>query len=145
VAVEELAKSRLVCIVPVGHRLSAQRSIAARHLVGEPLITYSEETTYGRLIQPFLASAGAGLQPAIQVRFTQAACALVQAGAGIALVDAFSVLGSTWSGIVVRPTRPKHAVPLSILAARHEPRSVLATAFLEILRTLARTLTGQAT
>jgi DNA-binding transcriptional LysR family regulator len=58
------------------------------------------------------------------------ACALVQAGSGVAVVDGFALLGGMFADLVARPLRPQVRIAGRLLQPRHRPMSRLASAFM---------------
>ena len=81
-----------------------------------------------------LALKSAPLRISTVVRFTPVACAMVRAGAGVAVVDEFVLRGRTWPELVSRPLAPKARVRAHLLTPRFEPLSRTAGAFVEILK-----------
>jgi hypothetical protein len=67
---------------------------------------------------------------------TLAACYLVGAGAGVALVDPLSI-AQTVPDLVQRPFRPRVAIHPRIVRSRHQPLSRLAASFMDDLRAVA--------
>jgi DNA-binding transcriptional LysR family regulator len=101
-----------------------------------PLISYDRDTPFGGLVSTLFATAGEILRPSIEVGSPQNACALVQAGAGIALVDEFSVRSWPAGQLVVRPVQHAPLLHANLVHLRFEPMSQLAQAFVPVLRGL---------
>jgi DNA-binding transcriptional LysR family regulator len=79
------------------------------------------------------------LDPVIEVGSPQNAGSLVQMGAGIALVDEFSV--RSWSGssqLVVRPVANAPMLNVNLVHMRFEPLSQLTQAFIAQLKQLVQ-------
>ena len=133
-AAEPLCRGQVVCILPQAHPLADRAFVAPDDLSAFPLISYDRETPQGRVIDDAFTSAGVRREIAIEVRFGHTACALVQAGAGIALVDEFSIAGQTFPGVVALPFRPQRSFTLSILRNTLRPPSQLAENFAACLR-----------
>src|SRR5690606_27053441 len=72
-------------------------------------------------------------QLAVEVRLTHIACAMVQAGAGVAIVDELAVIGRVWPDVVVRPIHPTTMMPVNVIHYRLEPLSRLAQDFIDML------------
>jgi DNA-binding transcriptional LysR family regulator len=104
--VETLCRGRLVCVLPQGHALAAKPVVTPSDIAGHALISYDRDTPQGQLIEQAFAGEQVPRDIAIEVRFGHTACSLVLAGAGVALVDEFSVTGGIFPGLVVRPFRP---------------------------------------
>jgi DNA-binding transcriptional LysR family regulator len=133
-ATETLGTGRLVCIMPAGHPLAAKHQVTPADLAAYPLISYHRDTQQGRVVEDALSEAHVSHDIAIEVRFGHTACALVQAGAGIALADEFSVMGTTFPEVVQRPFAPARNFAVSILRDRLRPASRAAEGFIAALR-----------
>ena len=62
------------------------------------------------------------------------ACALVRAGAGLALLDALGVMGTHATDLILRPFHPSIKVMGRLVRPRHLLQSRLARDFIETLR-----------
>lgn len=131
-----LGSGRLVCICPYNHRLSRRATLSVKDLQAFPLISYPRETPFGELVAKLFDAAGERVSAAMEVGSPQNACALVQAGAGIALVDEFSVRSWPAGLLVVRPVQDAPMLHANLVHSRFEPMSQLAQAFTETLRKL---------
>ncbi len=133
-----LVRNPIVALVPAGHRLAARASVRPAELAGEPLIGYGADVPFGLLVREMFG--GEDDQPDMRVQVEQAhvARALAQAGAGIALVDAMTVFGQDWPGIVAVPVRTKVSGSVQIFHVQTEPLSRLAQDFVETLRRLMK-------
>ena len=114
--VEPFAEGRMVAIVPHGHPLATRRALEPRDIVQYPLILYSRNIPFGQIVATALQRAGLDWRSSIDIHRAELACALVRAGAGVAIVDEFSVSGAGWPGIVVKPLW--EAIPLTLSLAR---------------------------
>nr|WP_047579824.1 LysR family transcriptional regulator [Methylobacterium sp. ZNC0032] len=133
---EVLAEGRLMVIMPRDHPLARLRVVRPADLAPYPLIGFGPQTPYGDVVGRALALKSAPLRISTVVRFTPVACAMVRAGAGVAVVDEFVLRGRTWPQLVSRPLVPKTRVRAHLLTPRFEPLSRTANAFVEILRGL---------
>jgi DNA-binding transcriptional LysR family regulator len=131
-----LGSGRLVCICPYNHPLSRRATLSVKDLQAFPLISYARETPFGELVAKLFDAAGERVSAAMEVGSPQNACALVQAGAGIALVDEFSVRSWPAGLLVVRPVQDAPMLHANLVHSRFEPMSQLAQAFTETLRNL---------
>jgi DNA-binding transcriptional LysR family regulator len=128
-----VAEARLVCVLPAGHRLADRASIAAADISDERLISFSRDSAGGRIIDDAFIAAGLQRNVAIEVVSGQAACWFVRRGAGIALVDEFTLKGDIFPGVVVLPFKPQIAIGAYIVHNRFRPLSHVARSFAEIL------------
>ncbi|WP_312997859.1 LysR substrate-binding domain-containing protein [Achromobacter animicus] len=131
---QPIGQARLVCICPYNHPLAHRSLLSIGDLLPYPLISYGGDTPFGMLVEQMYHEAGQARRLAVEVSSPQNACSLVQAGAGIAIVDEFSVKSRTQGDFVVRPIDQAKILTASLVQSRFEPLSQLAQAFVEVLR-----------
>ncbi|HZY17830.1 MAG TPA: LysR substrate-binding domain-containing protein [Ramlibacter sp.] len=135
-----LCRNRLVCILPYNHELTRRATLTLADLRPFPLVAYDRSTPFGGILERLYQEAGEPLAASIEVGSPQNACAMVQMGAGVALVDEFSV--RSWAGqnshIVVRPVANAPILQANLVHMRFEPPSQLTQAFVAQLRQLVR-------
>ena len=134
-----LGQSPVCCICPENHPLAQKPVVQLADLQPWPLIGYDRDTPYGRMLAQMYHHAGETLRPTIEVGSPQSACALVQAGAGIALVDEFSLHNWPNGHLVMRPVADAPVLTANLAYLRFEPMSQLAQSFVAILRKLMAT------
>ena len=134
---EVIAHSEVVCIVPAGHRLAAQKALGAADLAAEQLVSYRRESLPGMRLDQAFARAGQRFVPRVEIDVSIMALAFVQQGFGVALVDAL-LPWTNFSGIVMRPFRPRVALPVSILVPTRRPLSATQAALSRNLRDAVR-------
>jgi DNA-binding transcriptional LysR family regulator len=125
-----------------GHELEKLSEITPTDLAPYSLIGYGPQTPYGLHIERALSASGASLSFDTVVRFTPVACSLVQAGAGVGIVDEFVIRGGTWPEIEARPFVPYTQMHVHLVTSRLEPLSRVAQAFAKILHDLGRETTS---
>lgn len=132
-----LIDNRLVAVLPIGHRLAGLRQIDISDLKKEPLIGYSPELPLAMLMGQLFGDSEED-QPATRIEVQQAhvACAMVQAGAGVALVDEMTVKGPTWTKVVATPLIESVEAPIKLLYLELNPMSRLAKEFINVLQSL---------
>ncbi|WP_304307702.1 LysR substrate-binding domain-containing protein [Pseudacidovorax intermedius] len=131
-----LGSARMVCACPYGHPLAARATLTVADLLPWPFVAYNRTTAFGRMVGELFEAAGETMRAAVEVGSPQNACAMVQAGVGIALVDEFSVRSWQASRLVVRPVQGAHLLHANAVHPRFEPMSRVAQAFTEVLREL---------
>jgi len=131
-----LGSGSLVCICPYNHPLSRRATLTAADLLAYPLIAYDRTSPFGMMVSGLFEAAGETYRTAIEVGSPQNACAMVQAGAGIALVDEFSVRSWPASQLVTRPLRDAPRLHANLVHSRFEPLSQIALTFVNGLRQL---------
>lgn len=135
-ATRPLYENRIVAVLPAGHPLAARRQVTAAELAREPLIGYSADIPFGMLVHKLFGAEDAQPEPRIEVQQAHVACALVQAGAGVALVDEITVAGPIWSDVVTVPIADTVNAPVNVFHLQLQPLSRLAQAFIDVLVTL---------
>lgn len=131
---EELAEASLVCICPYNHPLSRRAVLQVKDLLAYPFISYEKSSPFGVMVQSMFEESGETLRPVIEVGSPQNACALVQAGAGIALVDQFSARSWSASRFVTRPIESGPPLKAYLVRLRDEPMSQISQSFVDTLK-----------
>lgn len=135
-AMELLYENRIVAVLPASHPLAARPQLHIDDLVDEPFIGYASDIPVGRLVRQLFADAQRYPQPRVEVQQVHVACALVEAGVGIALADEQTVQGQNWRGIVTRPVVPNIPTPVHVFYPVYEPLSRPAQEFIATLKSL---------
>lgn len=128
-----IGEGRLQVIFPTDHPLGEKRVVKPADLAPYPIISYGPQTPYGMIVNRVLTTTNKPIRINTQVRFTPNACSLVQAGAGIAIVDDFVLMDGAWPNIQSRPLVPKTTTRVHLLTARVEPLSRIARTFVSHL------------
>lgn len=100
------ASPRAVCALPLGHPLASRKKITAADLDGERLVTLSPDDTVRRAIDRILAAAGVTPRIVVETPFSATVAALVAEGAGIGLMNPFSIDRELRPRIAIRPFDP---------------------------------------
>jgi DNA-binding transcriptional LysR family regulator len=133
---ESIYENHLVALIPAEHPLAKKVELETSDLESQYLIGFGSDTPYGQRVHELFGDVPGLPKLAVEVRLTHIACAMVRAGAGIAIVDEVSVAGALASNVVVRPIRPRVPMPLHMLYSNAVPLSQLAREFMGIVRTL---------
>lgn len=128
-----LYENKMVVALHTSHPLARKNSIHIKELIEQPLIGYSSDIPVGQLLRRMWLDAGLDVRPRTEVTQLHVACALVQAGAGVALIDELTASGPIWTRITVRPMQPTVAAPVSIMHSTFAPLSRMAQAFVDTL------------
>jgi DNA-binding transcriptional LysR family regulator len=125
---ETLGQWPMRCIVPRGHRLARKRIVTAADCAGERFVSFPKLSEARTTIDGVFAESGVTRQLGVEAALAQSIVALVEAGAGIALVDPLTAAGAA-ARVVVKRFSP--AVPDTVHVAHHaaQPRSMLADTF----------------
>jgi DNA-binding transcriptional LysR family regulator len=131
-----IAKGLIFCIFPRRHPLAQHETLHLSDLRTHPLIAYPRDTPFGIRIERLFAEHDEPMQTTMEVGSPQDACALVHAGAGVALVDEFSL--QAWPDAHFKATALQEAPPViaDLVYLRTEPLSPAAEAFIRALRSV---------
>ncbi|TYC63467.1 LysR family transcriptional regulator [Rhodobacterales bacterium] len=111
----EIARGRIVAILPENHRLASQERISVHDIADEPLIGVDPSDPYGAIVaKPFL-QAGLSLRHSVRGRFAQTVVSLVRHGLGVALIDEFSVAEVYMPGLVRKPLVEEFGVTIYVV------------------------------
>jgi DNA-binding transcriptional LysR family regulator len=130
-----------VLALPQGHPLAAAKRVSARELHEVPLITFNTTLPIGAALASAFAESRATRRLGIEVGQAFIAAALVNANAGIGIVDELA-LGAVPPGLVVKPFEPKRVVRLYAVTRPERP-SLIARSFLDTVAALARERRGK--
>lgn len=122
---------KLICALPTGHPLTNKKTIRPRDLRGAQLISYPRSSPVGLIVDEAFREVGECQQVKVNVRYFVTACHLVEAGAGVAVVDEFTKNGEKFTNIVTRPFKTKQQAKISLSHSRLRPLSRLAKEFVE--------------
>jgi DNA-binding transcriptional LysR family regulator len=111
---ETVGEFRAMCLLPKGHRLARARSVLPEDLVDEPMIATSRFDRIPEAIAESFRAAGGEPAPIVECPAASAACAMVAAGLGFALLDPVAALPFRNSSIVFKPFEP--AIPFMFSA-----------------------------
>lgn len=130
----EIARTRIVAVLPPKHPLAEKPHIVPADLVGQPLISFSNSLPIGERIEAAFRREGLNQPMAIEVGNSFVACAFVRSGAGIALVDDLAVESGAFPDLQVRPVVPRLEISAVLVTAADLRPSLVASAFAEKLR-----------
>ncbi|CAM5194937.1 hypothetical protein CDEF62S_01621 [Castellaniella defragrans] len=130
----------LVCLVPRGHELVDRAEIRPTDLSGHRFIGLEMGSRLGPVISNAFRDAGVPYRSSVEVRYSETACLLARAGAGIAIVDQFSAsnlmaASEEFRAIPFRPTVLVEAFAVTLKGAH--PRR-LTRVLIEIVRDLIK-------
>lgn len=119
--VRRLASWRTWCVVamPADHPLSGRDRISPVELHNVPLVVLSSQTITASYVTQRFADAGVSPLVAIESQPSYAACGLVVAGAGLAIIDPFTPQVFARNTLVTVPFTP--SIPFDVhLVAHHD-------------------------
>lgn len=120
---EPICQVEAVCVMPRRHPLARRRTVGPRDLEAAPLICFREDTAIGGLTRRAFAESGLRRDVDIVINQAHQAVSLVEAGAGIAVIDPFLLIGAPRPALVGVPFRPAIPLRLRVIRPRERPRS----------------------
>ncbi len=136
----ELCAAELICVVPQDHALAHEATVTPEQLAPYPLISFSRSLPLGTLVEECFRNAGVPRRTMLEVNQSSIACALVRAGAGVAIIDPFWVLDKRELGLVRLQLRPRTRITAQALAPKGAVLSRPARVLLTTIRTIATDL-----
>lgn len=142
---ELLCPGEVVCVIPEGHPLSRRPSVDPDALQSESVICFAEHTRIGLAVREAFRAKYPRFRVSVVVNQTVVAYSLVQAGAGVALVDPFPFILGTFGSAVSRPFRPRIEILPRLLFRSDRPMSRLCQHFANVLRAVGTEIREQTT
>lgn len=137
-------KGRMVCIAPKGHPLAATgRPIRLEDIKDYPLVAHDPAIPFGQIVSSALRRAAVEPTIRISIQQTEVACALVKAGAGVAIVDQYTVEGLGLDEFEVLELEQQIPLTPSVVRSAFDARATHADKFIEVLLELADTSAGE--
>ncbi len=124
-----LCEADMVCVLPQGHRLAGAPEVGVKDLEAESVITFSESTTLGRAVRSAFYESYPRFQIASTVNQSTVACAMVEQGLGVALIDPFTVLAGAYRELVTVRFVPELAIRPVLVHRRDQAQSQFAIHF----------------
>ena len=119
-------RGQLVCAMQRDHPLANNDVVRISDLRGVKVIRLERGTVLGNLIDRATSSLGEPLNWSVETRYCATACAFVERGGGIAIVDEYSTRGLLSPNIIVKPLLPAIPVVASVIYASDRPLSKMA-------------------
>jgi DNA-binding transcriptional LysR family regulator len=130
-----LHRGKFVCAVRHDHPLAEKDVIRVSDLRGVRIVRLERGTVLANLIDRAIQNLGEDLEWSIETRYCATACALVQSGEGVAIVDEYALRGSTYPGLVMKPLLPNIPLTAFMVFANDRPLSKLAKLMAAELKT----------
>lgn len=130
---QTLFESDLVCVMPANHPLASKLSVTTAELADHTLIANVRNDRLSELLDHAFQRGGIGREVMISVNHTNAACALVREGAGVALVEAWAV-EAFFPDLVRKPLCPRIPLAPRLVWSALVPLSGVAQEFAEELQ-----------
>ncbi|MGP8487712.1 LysR substrate-binding domain-containing protein [Paraburkholderia fungorum] len=134
---ERLVSAKMVCALPVGHRLCALDMIRPADLAGERFVAHQRSVDARMQIDSLFASHGVELNLQTESQVSHAICSFVEAGAGVSSIDAITAWGYRGNGVVFKPFEPVLTTDFALLTPSHRPAPLLLKPFISHVRKFA--------
>lgn len=131
---EAVGSWSLSCVFQRGHRFEQETSVSIGEIVKERLIAFSPDTPQGRLVAEHYPRALDTGPRRIEVRSGQVACALAEAGAGVAVVDNLTARAWRQDQLSFRPIKRSPRTQVYRVRNPAFPGSVLEDGLIERIR-----------
>lgn len=113
-----VAPLRLHCIAPEGSALARRRTVSTSLLASRPYVSLSRQFTIGAMVARMLEDGGHRYAPAVEVMHYSSACAFVEQGWGVAVLDTLGALHARRLGLGTPPIADSPALGLDLLCSR---------------------------
>lgn len=134
VGVEPLLETEFCCYLPSNHPLAEHEFISADQIIDETIIALSTQSPPGHAFRSALIKGSKAHLVRVETNNAFAALVMVEAGAGIAVLDPLPFIGRGAPGVVVRPFRPSVPLTVAVVVSRHRPVSRIELQFVEHVR-----------
>ncbi len=133
VAAHPVHIGKMVCIVPQKHPLAGIDVVRPVDLKKHSFIMMTRGTPFGNLIENAFKMAGEELKWSVETRYSNTACALVESGTGVALVDEYVINAGSYQGLAIKPFIPNIPITAYVLFSKDRPLSNVAKLFIRSL------------
>jgi DNA-binding transcriptional LysR family regulator len=134
---EQLLAARMVCAVPVGHRLADREVVTPSDLKGEHFASYPRMLDTRLQVDGLFAAHGVERTLRFETQISHGLCSFVESGLAVALVDA--VTASEYRGDRIRFLRfePDVRMDFTVLTPLQRRPAMLADAYVQYVRQCA--------
>lgn len=131
----DLCEAAVICALPRGHPLAEKQAITPADLIGQPLISYSDQTSIGSLLRDSFRLHNAPCRISVIANHSHFACTLIRNGGGIGLIEPFPLVAGAFPDLVARPFLPEIILRPRVILLGSRPVSHLTRHFIdEVLR-----------
>lgn len=129
-----LFEGRMLAALPRNHPMASKPLVSLSDLSPYPHILVGSRMPFGMLTSSAFEQAGLPCRVCADVTNSLQACALINAGVGVALIDEFTARNMSWPNVVTRPLKEKISLRTSIVHSRNRTPGPLAKQFIALLR-----------
>ncbi|MET3645448.1 LysR substrate-binding domain-containing protein [Phyllobacterium ifriqiyense] len=134
---EHFSIQSLVCVVPVGHHLAGQESVAPNDLKGQRFIAFSPNSVIRVQIEKLLEEHGVTLDVALDATTAKSVCEFVAEGFGIAVVHPLTIAEHLRDKVSIVQIKPSSPFGFQLCRPRESRNSLLVDAFCEEVKKAA--------
>jgi DNA-binding transcriptional LysR family regulator len=139
---KRLISTPMVCALPAGHPLCARDTIRPADLAGEQFVAHPRSVESRLQMDTLFAAHGIELKGQMECTVSHGICSFVEAGAGVAIIDAIGAWGYRGTGVVFKPFEPAIVTDFSYLTPSQRPAPLLLKSFIAHVRDFARAKLG---
>ena len=137
---ETLAVGRMVVAVPLGHRLAAQSAVGPVDFMGEPIISLPTMLDTRTKLDTLFLTHRVQRRVHIETPISYAAIKLVEAGAGLAIIDPFTACCYPGRDVVFIPFQPAVPCEYSLIVSNRNSSTLVLKPFIDLARAEAKRL-----
>lgn len=134
VDVEAIKHGNMTCLVPRGHPLYGNEVIKLHQVRQYGYIGLKIESALGLLLAHAFRQHGLDYEPDIEVRYTNSAAMLSQAGVGMSFVDSVTAYHQQWKDVAAIPFEIAVPVSICIVTRKQVSRNRLVVDFIERIK-----------
>ena len=138
VTIDASFRSDCVCVMPAGHPLSKRQVVGPMDLKDQPLVALPANSMAGIRINQVLQDANVHVVARVETLTSFAACAMVEGGLGVAVLDPFTASSFTHGALQQRPFQPTVNFGFRLVHPAHRVISRAAQALLTHLAAAMR-------
>jgi DNA-binding transcriptional LysR family regulator len=137
---EPIVEVRLLCALPKTHRLARKAEVSVEDLANEPFIAMSKSEGVRSLVEDLFSTHHVEPQYIAECPMTTAACAMVDAGVGLTLLEPFAASPLRLANVVFRPFVPAVPITFSAFWLKSQAPHFARDRLVEIVKDVARSV-----
>lgn len=133
IRIDTVAVGRMVMAVPAGMTVPGRQALRLRDFLPFSFITLDDHSSLGQLVRQALQAEDLEVRSKIQVQTYSLARALVESGAGVAIIDQNTAVGGVPDDLALFDITPPVAFDIQMMRGMHRASSVLIDSLRECL------------
>jgi DNA-binding transcriptional LysR family regulator len=133
ITVRPFSRRRALCVLPGGHPLGGKPAIRAADLERQNFISFQRASVFQFRVDEAFEKAGVRPRPRVEASTRQAACDLVAAGVGVAVVGPIFTIEKTDRRLLFRPFEPPIYLEHGMLFPAFNPMSLVTERFAKLV------------